>query len=805
MIKNYFKTAWRNLRQNKLLSVVNIAGLGIGLACVMLIVLFVNDEYSFDTFHTNSSRIVRVVQTDVDTTGGERRSGNTGFPQGPAFAADIPEVENYCRIKGWDMLTKKGGEGIESKVLFADTSFFSFFSFKVVNGNPQTMLLGTSSVVLTDATAAKYFGNEDPIGKTVEIEVEEDFEPFTVTGIVKAAPANSSIRFDMLLPFEKQLPVNPEQRAEQLQSWNNLFLNTFLLLKKNTTVAAAQSKVWASFLKNNGEGWAQTKAANGLVARTYTLQPFLSMHLDNRFFASNGLSGWSDSKYSYILSGLAMLILLIACINFINIMLAKSLQRSKEIGIRKVSGSSRRQLIAQFLAESFLVTLLSFVPAFLLLQLLLPVFSSFTARHYDISYLFQPSIVFLYGALLLVVSLLAGFYPAIVASGFKPVQTLYGNVKVTGKNILGKSLLVLQFTIAAVLIICTIVFNRQFNYMTKSDVGFSKENIIRLQFPWTKTATQLQTFKNELSKNPAIAAVGGKSGDWNKTVFTINGRKTDWTYYENIDDKYLQVLQIPLVKGRYLSYANAADTISNCLVNEAFVATYLDKTKDPLGQGIAYGSKDGVPNLFVAGVVKNYHSASFKDKIEPICFLLDYRNDALNTFIKYHPGQSKAAVAAIQQTYKSLLPFSVLDLQFMQDWNESWYAEEARWKRIVFYAAIIAILLSCLGLFALSTLSVQQRVKEIGIRKVLGASVSGIAALVSKDFLKLVLIALLIASPLAWWIMHSWLNGFAYRIAVSWWMFLLTALIAILIAVAAVSFHAVKAAVANPVKSLRTE
>lgn len=805
MIKNYFKTAWRNLRQNKLLSFVNIAGLGVGLACVMLIVLFVNDEYSFDKFHTNSNRIVRVVQTETDTAGKESRSGNTGYPQGPAFAADIPEVENYCRIKGWDMLTKKGNGGIESKVLFADTSFFSMFSFKVLKGNPARMLEGTSSVVLTAEAAEKYFGNADPMGKTVEIEVEEDFEPFIVTGIVEAAPRNSSIRFDMLIPFEKQLPLDATARATQLKSWNNLFLNTFLLLKKNTSLDAAQAKVWPSFLKNNGEGWEKTKAANGFKSRTYTLQPFLSMHLDNRFFATNGLSGWSDSKYSYILSGLAILILLIACINFINIMLAKSLQRSKEIGIRKVSGSSRKQLVAQFLSESFLVTLLSFIPAFLLLQVLLPVFSSFTERHYDIGYLFQPAVLLLYGILLVTVSVLAGFYPAIVASGFKPVHTLYGTVKVTGKNILGKSLLVVQFVIAAVLIICTIIFNRQFNYMTKSDLGFSKENVIRIHFPWTKTATQLQTFKNELSKIPAIVAVGGKSGDWNKTVFTINGKKTDWTYYENIDDKYLQVLQIPLVKGRYLSYANAADTISNCLVNEAFVEAFLDKTKDPLGQGIGYGTNSDVPNLHIAGVVKNYHSASFKDKIEPICFLLDYRNDALNTVVRYQPGKSKAAVAAIQQTYKSLLPYAMLDLQFLQDWNESWYTEESRWKDIVLYAAVVAILLSCLGLFALSTLSVQQRVKEIGIRKVLGASVTGIAALVSKDFLKLVLISLLIASPLAWWVMSNWLTGFAYRIAISWWMFVLTALIAVCIALLAVSFHAIKAATANPVKSLRTE
>ncbi len=805
MIKNYFKTAWRNLRHHKLLSFVNISGLAIGLACVMLILLFVNDEYSYDRFHKKGNRLVRLVQTDTDTAGNERRSGNTGNPQGPAFLANIPEVENFCRIKGWPMLSKKGNEATESMVLFTDTSFFSMFSFKVLKGTPDNMLLAKNSVVITDEAAKKYFGNSDPLGKTLDIEVDEDFEPFTVTGVLQKPPMNSSIRFDLLLSFERQLPADPAERTESMGDWYSLFLNTFFLLKENADPKIAEAKLFPVFLKNYGEEWNKAKADAGLTSRTYKLQPFLSMHLDSDFFASNGLSSWSDSKYSYILSGLAALILLIACINFINIMLAKSLQRSKEIGVRRVSGSSRGQLILQFLSESLLVTFISFVPAFFIMKILLPVFSRFTDRQYDTTYLFQPKVLMLYAFLLLLVALLAGFYPALVASRFNPVETLYGKIKLSGKNMLGKSLVVMQFVIAVTLIICTIVFNRQFSFMTHGDLGFKKENILYMELPWGKPAEKLQLFRRELSKSTAIENVGGKNGGWNSTFFFINGKKTDWVGTEQMDDQYLKIIDVPLVKGRYLSYSNVADTVSNCLVNESFVETYLDKTKDPLSQTVGRGGGNAVVEYNIVGVVKDYHDANFKQKIKPMYFSLDKRGRAFNSFIKFVPGQSKAAIAAVTKTYKTLFPFSTMEYKMLQEWNESWYEEEARWKEIVSYAAIIAIMLSCLGLFALSTLSIQQRVKEIGIRKVLGAGIANITSLVSKDFLKLVFIALIIASPLAWWIMNKWLQDFVYRISISWWIFALAGFLALLTAFATVAYHAFKASLANPVKSLRTE
>lgn len=804
MFRNYFKTAFRNIWRHKVLSAINIGGLSIGLACVMLILLFVNDEYSFDRNHVNGNRMVRLVHTFTDTAGKEFRQGNSAIPAGPAFAASIPEIESFCRVKGWHMTVKKGTEGLEEQVLMADNSFFNIFSCNVLKGNRAKLLQGQNAIVLTAPAAEKYFGKEDPIGKVVEIDLDEGFKPFIVTGIVEAAPQNSSIQFDMMIPFENELSADPAERTTQLNNWGTLNLNTFFLLHKEADRTKAEAKLTSVYLQHNGSEWEKTKQHMGSnISLRFFLQPFYTMHLDDQFFASNGLQHWSDATYSYILSGLAILLLVIACINFINITLARSIRRNKEIGIRKVSGGSRTQVMMQFLSESFIVTALSFLPAFILVQLFLPTFSALAYKHFDISYLFQPRILLLFASLWALVSLLAGAWPAFVASGFKPVATLYGRFRLSNKNLLGKSLVVVQFVIALGLIISMIVFNRQFTYMTRNTgLGFNTDNIIRLQFPWGKK-NEAKVFRNELANNPAIVMVGAKSGDQNKTKFSVNNKETDWTYYENIDDQYLQILGIPLVKGRYLSYNNTIDTISTCLINQAFADELLDKGKDPLGQVVSRpGNKI---NYTVAGVVKNYHLASFKEKIQPVVYLLDKRGSTFNTFIKYAPGQAKTATAAIEKTFRSILPYATFDYQFLEDWNKRRYEAEEHWKQIITYAALIAVLVSCLGLFALTTLAVEQRVKEIGIRKVLGASVVNITGMLSKDFLKLVLIAFVIAAPVAGWFMYNWLQDFAYRIPLSAWIFIGTGLVTGLIALVTISFHTIRAAIANPVKSLRSE
>jgi putative ABC transport system permease protein len=811
MLKNYIKVAFRGLWRNKVLSFVNIAGLSIGLACVMLIMLFVNDEFSFDKFQTKGKRIFRLVSVATDSTGKEYPRALTGVPQGPGFAEDIPEIESFCRIKsaGWHMITKIGNNVSQAEVLYADTSFSNIFSFAVLEGSAKHLLDGRNSVVLTDAQAKKSFGKQNPIGKIVDIQVDSKFEPFIVTGVVKNAPINSTIQFDMLIPFERSLPADSKDRASVNSDWNSSYLNTFYLLHSGADAAKAQQKFAQSFLKNNGEDWAKFKKHYGKnITKNYYLEPFLNMHLmldSKKYGVSNGLSNPGDIQNSYILSLLGLLILAIACINFINIMLARSVKRNKEIGVRKVSGGSKAQLVYQFLSESAVITAIVFIPAIILVQLFLPVFSQLANKHFNITYLFQAKILLLFFCLWALVSFMAGFYPAFVASGFNPVDTLYGRFKLSGKNMLGKSLVVLQFVIALTLIISTIVFQRQFTFMTQSYQGYKTENVIRLELPYNKPG-EVQLIKNELAKQSSIQLVGGKAGDYNKTIFAVNNKETDWTYFEYIDDNYLQVLQVPLVKGRYLSYRNPSDTVSACLVNESFVSTYLDASRSPIGQlvGKPATNKTGKP-MEVVGVVKNYHLNSFKEQIEPVYFSLDNHGYVENLLIKYQPGQAVRALQAIQATIKKVLPYNIISYSYLDDWNKEKYTSVEQWKKIVSYAAVIAIIISSLGLFALTTLAIEQRVKEIGIRKVLGASITNITALLSASFLKLVVIAFLLAVPVSWYFMNNWLQDFAYRIVLSWWIFALSAIATILLALLTVSYHTLRAATANPVNSLRRD
>mgnify|MGYP000688714337 CR=1 FL=1 len=802
MFKNILRVTIRNIKRNKLLSFVNIAGLAIGLTCIVLITLFVKDEWSFDRFNKNGENIYRIVRSSTDTAGNETRVGNTGLPQGPVCKAEVPEIENYCRIKGWDMDVRKANETLSSLVLFADPSIFNVFTIDVLKGNVSKMLEGRNSVVLTNKSAQKYFGTENPIGKTVEIQVDEDFENFVITGVVKNPPSNASVRFDMLIPMERQNPTDAAAFNDEMNNWSNGYLNTFLLLRKDANAASVEKKIWNVYLAHNEEEWKAKQSKYGITSMKFGLQPLFDIHLNADYFASNGLSNWSDATYAYILSFLAVLILAIACINFINIALAKSMQRSKEIGIRKVSGSSRWQVMYQFLGESFIFTCIAFALSLVLVQLILPSFNQLSNKSFSLAYLIQPEAITIFIGLIIIVSLLAGFYPAFVASGFQPVKTLYGRFKLSGKNILGKSLIVVQFVIASGLIICTLVFNKQFDYISRADLGYNVDNMLYLQFPWNKTS-EFARFKNELKAIPSIESVGTKSGNWNKTMFAIDGKQTSWVYYEHIDDNYLQTLQIPLQAGRYLSYANVADTVSNCMVNEAFVDQYLDKSKSPIGQVITDGW--GTESYTIVGVVKNYHSANFKEEIQPIHFSLDKYGDLLNTYIKFAPGKEDEARAAAMKVYKSILPFAIPEFHSMKQWLMDRYAADAQWKQIVLFTTIIAIIISLLGLFAITVFAIEQRLKEIGIRKILGASVTNIVSILSKDYVVLVMIALLIASPLAWWMMNKWLEDFAYRTSISWTVFAITICIVVCISLLTISIQAIKAAVANPVKSLRTE
>ena len=802
MIRNYLKIAFRNLLQNKVYSLVSLLSLTLGLTVVILISLYVKDDLSFDKFHTNGKQIYRLVQ-DVKNGGGAiNKMGNTGIPQGPAFKAELPEITDFCRFKnGWNTLVQKDNNAFKETLMYADPSVLTMFSFDVLSGDAKSALKGMNGVVITQKIAEKYFKNEEPLGKVLNIGDEgADFKPFVVTAVVKSPPLNSSIQFDLLLSFQHIIPTDPAQRINQ-ENWFNASLNTFVLLNPQAEVAQVEKKMMPITAKYVGESQKQSQGSAIKFSTKFSLQPFYRMHLDPEYYATNGMEYWSNEKYPQMLSGLALLILIIACINYINLTLARSLKRSKEIGIRKTTGGTKSQLITQFLSESFLLTLLAALPSILLTNLLLPSFSELTNKQLDASLLLESSSILMLIALLILVAFLSGFYPALVLSNFQPIESLKGQLKFNNRNTFGKALVVFQFVLAGVMIIGTIIAYQQFQYISDAKLGYKTDNILRFWLPWEQISKIATPMKNELAALPLVKKVSSKSGDWNSTKYEVNGRKTDYIYYEHIDENHLQLLQIPLVSGRYLSSKYSLDTVSSLVVNEAFVREYVAKNQNPYEANI----KQGDENSHIVGIVKDFHYDSFKEKIKPIVWILDKQAQAGCLHIEIAKGHEAEALASIKKVYKKFVPYLPIEYQFLDDFRMNKYADDLRWQKVLNFTSIIAILIACLGLFGMATFNTENRTKEIGIRKVLGASVVSIVNLLSKDFLKLVLIAFIIACPFAYYLADTWLQDFVYRINIEWWVFILAGFLVVAIALLTVGYQGIKAALMNPVKSLKSE
>lgn len=798
MLKNFFKTAFRNLLRNKVYAFINIAGLSMGLACAMLIILYVKDEVSYDRFHANVGNIYRVVTQSIDKKGVKgRKDSNTGYFQGPRFTQNIPEIQSFVRIQSNSVDMKMGTEIKSQDMLYVDSSFFSVFSFPLVSGDPKTCLQDPYSIVLSEDAAKKYFGKADAIGKTIMLKKDTAFKPYTVTAVAKKCPQNSSVQFDVLLPF-----IMPPNEASNSENWFNFFLNTFVVLNPKANVQAVNTKMQRVYKAESKEALKLINEKYGPIDfdNEYLLQPFTDMHMNTELPAQNGLSNASNPVYSYILSGIALFILLIACINFVNLTVARSVKRAKEIGIRKVVGSNRRQLMLQFLGESFFLCTFAFAFAILLVQLILPVFNDLSNKALALSYLFDARLIAGYIVLFLITGLMAGFYPALVLSGYSPVDTLYSRFNLAGKNYLQKSLVVLQFALASFLIIATFTIYAQFNYLTTEKLGYDDSNLVVVKKFGTKHE-QAKLFKSELMKYPEILGVAPKNGGTWGTVAKIANDSTLQFTYETVDESYLPLLKIPLVQGRNFSTDYPSDSVNSVLVNESFVKKA--GWKKPIGEIVNFWYDNRKYN--VVGVVKDYHYASLNEEIGPELFTIKHTNDFGTFFIKIKPNSETSSLKAIQKTFKQLFPLSPYSYDFKDQQNRNSYEAEAKWKQIMLFAAILTIFISCIGLFGLSVLSAEKRTKEIGIRKVLGASVNTIVTILSKDFLKLVCIALFIAIPSAWIAANHWLQNYPYRISLNWWLFASAAVLVIVIALITVSFQAIKTAIANPVKSLRTE
>ncbi|WP_341227795.1 ABC transporter permease [uncultured Arcticibacterium sp.] len=797
MIKNYFKIAWRNIIRNKVFSSINILGLSLGLTVVMLITLYVKDELSYDRFHVQGPRIYRVVNDWYNPDGSKGGTdSNSGNPQGPMFQANVPGIKDYVRVKGEYRDVKQKNEVNGYEMLSADASFFSVFSFPLVYGDANTALKEPKSIVLSEEKALQFFGKKNAINETIEIKDGDDFQVYTVTGITKKSPQNSSIKFDMLMPYI----VNSKDQSEQ---WFNYFLNTFVLLDENSNKAEVEASMGTYYEKETALAFKEMQEMYGEEGKTeYLLQPLREMHLSTDYLAQNGLKDNSNPVLSYLLSGIAIFLLVIACINFVNLTISQSLKRAKEIGLRKVVGGDKKQLIYQFLGESYLIGFLAFVLAILLVNIFLPTFNDLSNKALAFNYLLDSKLVAIYVLTFILTSTLAGFYPALVLSGLSPVSSLYNRTKLSGKNYLQKSLVVVQFSLAGFLIVLSLTVYNQFNFLINKDLGYDDKDLVQVNFGQNLNEEKTAIFKDELLQNASITAVAPKnSGGWFKSAKVNNGKKTLNFSYETVDEAYIPMLKLKLVAGRNFSKDFPSDASTSVLINETFAKEA--GWSEPIGQIVDFWHNDN-EKYSVVGVVKDYHFSNLSQEIRPQLFSMKPTGFGMAN-IKIAPKSASESLVHIETTFKSLFPRNSYSYSFKNLENIKAYEKEAKWKQITFISTLLTIFISCIGLFGLALLSAEKRSKEVGIRKAIGASVASIVKLLTKDFLKLTLISLVISLPLAYLAGKEFLQNYPYHEEMKPWIFVVSAIIAISVALLTVSYQAVKTALINPVETLRRE
>lgn len=795
MIKNYIKIAFRNLWRHKSFSLINIIGLAVGMAAFMLIVMYVSFELSYDNFHQKRDQIYR-LNVDIKSSPTETMKLAVGSaPMGPALKSDFSEVLESVRMFGGGTLVKVNNQLFqENSVYYADPAIFKVFSLQLVRGNADNALKNPYSVVITETTAKKYFGSADPMGKTILV---ENKYPTAVTGVIKDIPRNSQLRCDMFYSVSTLEQMNPGR----LSQWGNFGNFTYLLLAKNTNAALLQSK-FPAFLKRH---ISENDRKNGQDYALF-IEPLKDVYMDPRAW---GTEGGSMSNVR-IFSVIALFILLIAAINFINLTTARAVERAKEVGIRKVIGAVRNQLTTQFLGESIMICLISFIVAVALISFCLPMFNQLAGKEICHN-IFEHGYLFILFAISLIIGLAAGTYPALTLSGFKPIVVLKGRFSTSAKGtVLRKGLVVFQFTISIILIVGTLMVYNQLNYMRSQPLGFNKAQMLTLNFGGDESVHKsLENFKIEFKSIPNVLSATVSSGvpgvgnpNAHSEIENKDGtmQPTNINMYD-VDYDFIPTYGIKIVAGRAFSTSFGTDSTKAIVINEAAAKSlgYISPGQ-AIGKKFSQWGREGQ----IVGVMKDFHYRSLQENIQPLNFRVNPSNTWVFT-LKIAAQNIPATIAAIQNKWKVLVPQRPIDYSFVDESFNKQYATEERFGKLFLYFAVLAIFISCLGLLGLASYSTLQRTREIGIRKVMGASIFGIVNMLSKEFLLLVIIAAIIAFPLAWWGMHTWLQDFAYKADIGWWIFATAAILAFLIAITTVSFQAIRAAVANPVKSLRSE
>ena len=800
MIKNFFLVAYRNLVKNKAMSFLNISGLAIGILVCLVIGVWLQRELSFDKFHPNGNKIFRIANTFKSESETFSQAGS-GAAYGAHLTTELPSIKSACRVFDESFKVKsKDNLFIESNAAVVDSNFFSFFAFKLLRGEPDQVLQSTDRLVMTERLAVKYFGSvNNAMGKTVEI---DGSFPMTVSGVAENVPINSHIQFDLLVPYahlKKLMMTNYHFNPDSM--WVGGWPNVYVELNEPSKWKFVETQINVVAKKFSEKEWKENK-----MSYHYFLQPLRDLHLKSklRYDAENNGSLARVKVFSIV----GIIVLLLACINYVNLTTAGAIKRARETSVRKVIGASKYQLVRQFFLETFLICSIAVIIGVLLLKLLLPVFSNWIGQPYD----FPLTIVniLIVAGFILFISLIAGIYPAAVLSSFLPAVSLKGSfLQSTRGNFIRKALVVFQFTITIALVASILVITRQMNYIKKRSLGFEGNAVMEIKFYGEASVrNQYASLRNQLMQSPYILnvskhsqnVVGGLGNGWTTTE-NLKGEEISSSLYNiAVDTTFFETYNMKLAAGRFFSKDFPTDTTKAVMVNEAAVRTFgWQKPENAIGR--KFGKGDDA--RYVVGVVKDFNFESLHKPVEAL--LINYTLGGNRLSLKIDGRHADEAINHLQKVWRASVKDIPLEYAFVDESVAKQYGNEQKMQGIFYGFAVLSLLIASLGLFGLSIFIVERKVKEIGIRKVLGASVPGIVGLLSSDFLKLVLVAALIASPLAWYFMHEWLQDFAYRVNIGWWVFVAAGITALLIALITISFKAVKAAIANPVKSLRTE
>lgn len=810
MLQNYWKVAVRNMAKRKLYAFINAFGLSIAIACCVLIYLYVIDELSFDQFHENKDRIVRIHSTSFDE---EKFKEGDPLPYNtsawlPGVLADVmqdelAEVEYVTRFNsGTEGVMQHEDKIFKQSTAFVDSGFFRMFSFSVIKGSTHKIFRNTNEAVLTSAVAEKFFGKEDPIGKTFSFFINEKAD-YVVAAVIEAPPANSSVDFEMILPSSARPYF--EKSAKQ---WNNFSYPTFVQLRKTSDLVTFKPHLDSLIQKYMGPSYDRTRVREKIPAEIkvgeFDYIPLTKIHLAPHI-------SWhkvSDKKYSWILAGIGLLILIIACINYIVLSLATSNARKTEIGVRKVVGAMPGQLINQFSFESLLLAFMAMFIGIVLMITLLPMFNEYTAKSIVLTFDNMSTVVAMMLVLTITIGLTAGFYPAFILSSFKPLTILKGKNSAKLQTPFAKAMVVLQFTLSTLLIVSSVIMYRQMEYITSKDLGYDADKVIAIETNagWNRTSDEMiPLFRNALSQERDVISVAGTSASfnrgWSRYGWQVDG-ENKWAYVFRVDEAYLELLGIELLQGR--NFNNAADS-SAVIVNEAFVKDM--GWTDPLSEYVNWQEDTVGKGSPVIGVMKDYNFLSLESEIEPL--FLGAKNEdfgRLTTIlVKLGPGKTPEQLGKLEQKWKQTFPDKPFEYSFVDEDVARQYQSHERWMKIMGIATCFAIVISCLGLFGLAGIESLNRVKEVGIRKVMGASLFQLMVLLNRKYIMLALIAFVIAAPISWWMMKQWLDAFKYRITLSWELFGFTFLTGLAIALITVSYHALKAARSNPAETLKYE